>query len=67
MEIEEEFTISGKKCKLPVLHRGTVLLGCLNLTSEMRVCYDGKKWDECGAPPSPPPPPIEPIQDDLST
>eukprot|EP01023_Acetabularia_acetabulum_P059476 TRINITY_DN714_c0_g1_i2.p1 TRINITY_DN714_c0_g1~~TRINITY_DN714_c0_g1_i2.p1 ORF type:complete len:413 (+),score=94.52 TRINITY_DN714_c0_g1_i2:133-1371(+) len=62
MEFEEQFTVSGKKCQLPVLHRGTVLQGCLNLTTNEKACYNGEEWEECGVPPSPPPPPPAPEQ-----
>eukprot|EP01026_Neomeris_dumetosa_P024128 TRINITY_DN2018_c0_g2_i4.p1 TRINITY_DN2018_c0_g2~~TRINITY_DN2018_c0_g2_i4.p1 ORF type:complete len:438 (+),score=51.99 TRINITY_DN2018_c0_g2_i4:147-1460(+) len=50
MEIEERLTLSGIQCQLPILHEGTVLLGCLNTTFGTEICYNGDEWEECAQP-----------------
>eukprot|EP01025_Chloroclados_australasicus_P034072 TRINITY_DN348_c0_g1_i14.p1 TRINITY_DN348_c0_g1~~TRINITY_DN348_c0_g1_i14.p1 ORF type:complete len:360 (-),score=27.03 TRINITY_DN348_c0_g1_i14:2593-3672(-) len=61
MEVEEAYTVTGESCQLPVLHNGTVLLGCLELpATDQQVCYNGNEWEECVSKSKiaqPPPPP----------
>eukprot|EP01023_Acetabularia_acetabulum_P065481 TRINITY_DN867_c1_g1_i1.p1 TRINITY_DN867_c1_g1~~TRINITY_DN867_c1_g1_i1.p1 ORF type:complete len:489 (+),score=35.76 TRINITY_DN867_c1_g1_i1:188-1468(+) len=46
-QVEVRFTISGKRCRLPLLVKGEYMTDCMFISSTQEICQAAGKWELC--------------------